>query len=94
MPYSVFVEGKVWDVHIPRKVATTLIPVSLRRFDQNNKRWEYIRLCQISDAGRFGWTVIVAGDMVGRRMVEGFKTRMAAIKYAINSSIYKNIMGM
>lgn len=85
MRVSVVRQRKVWDVVVSRKAATTLFPVWLCRYDQKTKKEERILLCQVQNNDRFGWTVVVAGPVVtGLRLVEGFKHRWQAIRYAIN----------
>lgn len=80
MPTCVMREDGVWDVVVSRQYHkdVPLVPVWLVRFAHRQL------LCQVMNTGRFGWTVVVAGDVTSIRLVEGFKHRWQAIRYAIN----------
>lgn len=85
MRQSAFYEGYWWDVVVSRKAPTSMTPVWLVRYDSEEDLMEKILLCQVVNTGRFGWTVVVAGhEISGLRLVEGFKQRWQAIKYAIS----------
>jgi len=86
VPHGIVRDGKVWDIVVSRKAPTHLIPVWLRHFDLETRKEEKRLLCQISNS-RFGWTVIVAGDVKGPRLVDGFKSRWKAFEYAIKVSV-------
>jgi hypothetical protein len=76
-------QGRYWDVQVSRKAPTSMIPVWLVRFDPETRQETKTLFCQVQKSDRFGWTVVVAGDKVsGPRLVEGFKSRWQAIKYA------------
>lgn len=80
MPTSVRLENDTWvDVVVGRVQtgASGLVPVWL-----GHQRLGL--LCQVQNNDRFGWTVVVAGDVQGLRLVAGFKQRWQAIQYAIN----------
>lgn len=83
MSTSVIRQGKVWDVVVSRKASATLFPVWLVHYDQERKKESRVLLCQVQKR-RFGWTVVVDGDVNGKRLIEGFKSRWQAIKYAIS----------
>lgn len=85
MRTSVIREHQVWDVVVSRKAhMTPLMPVWLCRFDRETKERHRVLLCQVQNDGRFGWTVVVAGQIIGLRLVAGFKQRWQAIRYAID----------
>jgi len=79
MPFSVYREGAYWDVVVsrPTNPIPPLVPVWLYR-DGNR-----CLLGQLFNRDRFGWTIVVAGEVTGPRLVDGFKTRWQAIEYAI-----------
>lgn len=86
MPISVIRHRQVWDVVVSRRASNTLFPVWLVRYDREKKKEWKVLLCQVQK-GRFGWsgwTVVVAGAVNGIRLVEGFKSRQMAIRYAIS----------
>lgn len=76
MRTSVFRGKEIWDVLVSRKSTLDLTPVWIVK----DKKCEL--LCQVQHEDRFGWTVIVSGDVKGLRMVAGFKQRWQAIRYA------------
>lgn len=87
MPTSVVHEGKVWDVMVKRDKTKTLAPVYLVRYDRDTGVRHKMLLCQVLNTGRFGWTVVVTSGVrlpPGVGLVEGFKQRWQAIRYAIN----------
>lgn len=89
MKVSVIRQGQVWDVLASRKASETLFPVWLIRYDREARTQHKTLLCQVQNNGRFGWTVVVAGEVTGLRLVPGFKHQWQAIRYAI--SIRKDI---
>lgn len=71
-----------WDVVVSRsKEPRPLTPVWLTKGEERGL------LCQVQNNDRFGWTVVVSGDVNGPRLVQGFKTRWQAIQYAIEIRI-------
>ncbi len=83
MNYSVHHQGQWWDLVVGQGTLSPLKPVWLVRSEggKNQKKL----LCQIQSDPIFGWSVIVAGEVRGVRLVEGFKRRWQAIKYAVSA---------
>lgn len=73
-------EDGFWDIVVSRsKEPRPLTPVWLSRGAGTKNRL----LCQVQGDDRFGWSVVVAGDVDGHRLARGFKTRWLAIQYAV-----------
>lgn len=86
MRMSVFRDdGLLWDVMVsrPKDPRIGMAPVWLVRYDRETRKESRVLLAQVCEIGKLGWTVVVAGDIDGRRLVDGFKTRWKAISYAI-----------
>lgn len=79
---SVRRNGQLWDVEVSRDRRPPLTPVWLVRGTGMQRQANL--LCQVQKNDRFGWDVVVAGDVRGLRLVEGFKARWQAIQYAIS----------
>ncbi len=85
MIQSITYEGKVWDIMVPRSAPTSLSPVWAVRYDREAQKMSRFLVCQVMNIGRFGWSVVVEGKHPpGVGVVEGFKHRWQAIRYAIN----------
>lgn len=82
MPHSVYRGNQVLDIVASRQhPEVTMAPVWLTWLDENRKSQREL-LCQVLH-DKFGWTVVVAGHVAGRRLVEGFQSRRKAIAYAV-----------
>lgn len=83
--FSVNRDGEIWDIVInrPTDKRITLVPVWLVRWDESRSKQREL-LCQVGRTNRRGWSVVVAGEVTGLRLVEGFASRWNAIWYALN----------
>ena len=82
---GVLANRQVWDVVVGREASATLFPVWLAYYDRETKKEVKVLLCQVQNNERLGWTVVVAGEVKGLRLVAGFKQRWQAIRYALDA---------